>query len=218
MSTFLLQNHQPAFVVGLTGGIASGKSEVEQLWSNLGVPVLDIDKIVRKLLSPGTALHESVLKLVGPSFLLEDGNWNRPILRRAVFESKALREEIETYSTPAVMEELKHEIATLSNPYVVISSALMVDPKTGLRWSWIDWMVTIDTPEQLQINRLMNRDKCSLDDAHLALSIQSSRFQRKQQSDWVLQNFNKKEELKEKIEELDIYLKKLVEKRLHLKF
>lgn len=206
MISFLLKNQKRAFIVGLTGGIASGKSEVEKIWNNFNIPIFDLDKVVGKLLSPGLELQERLLELVGPSYLLEDGHWNRPLLRQIVFRNKEIREKLESYSTPLVIEELKNQISNLSSPYVVISSALMVNAKTGLRWPWVDWLVFVDVPEQLQIKRLMERDNCSLEEAHLALSIQSTRLQKQQQSNWILENKGSKMDLETKIHQLNNYL------------
>lgn len=141
--------------VGLTGGIASGKSEAARQFAALDVPVLDADAIARDLVAPGSPLLAEILAAFGEQLRLPDGSLDRAALGARVFRDPAQRRRLEALTHPAIQAEMHARLAKLEAPYVILMIPLLVE--AGLT-NQVDRILVIDVPEPLQRARIARRD------------------------------------------------------------
>ena len=160
------------FRVGLTGGIASGKSTVARLFEALGVPVIDTDLLAREVVVPGQPLLGQIAARFGAGVLGEDGSLNRPALRALVFADPAARADLEQLTHPAIRALLEERSAMLGGRYQLLVIPLLVE--TAGRTP-VDRVLVVDCSEALQIRRLQARDGATLEQARQILSAQVTR-------------------------------------------
>jgi dephospho-CoA kinase len=163
------------FRVGLTGGIASGKSTVARLFEALGVPVIDTDVLAREVVAPGQPLLRQIAARFGPSVLAPDGSLDRAALRAIVFADPAARADLEQLTHPAIRALLEERSASLGGEYQILVIPLLVE--TAGRTP-VDRVLVVDTSEALQTRRLQARDGSTLEQARQILSAQASRAAR----------------------------------------
>lgn len=186
--------------IGLTGGIASGKSAVADLFAALGVPVIDSDVIARQVVEPGEPALEAVVDAFGPGVLAPDGRLDRPALRALVFADPDARRRLEGLLHPAIRARMAAEAATAGGPYQVQVIPLLVE---GGRADAVDRVLVVDCPEALQLERLAARDGESPERARAILAAQASRAVRLAAADDVILNDGSLEALRSKVAELD---------------
>jgi dephospho-CoA kinase len=174
----------PAFIA-LTGGIASGKSAVAELFARLGAPVLDADRIARDVVEPGTATLARLVEEFGPDILDSAGRYDRAKMRSQVFADPDRRRRLEAITHPAIREELARRSAAAGGAYQIHVIPLLVE---GGRTDAYDRILVVDCPEQNQLDRLMARDGSSIDEAQRILAAQASREQRLAVADDVIVN------------------------------
>src|SRR5262249_12889104 len=163
------------FRVGLTGGIASGKSTAAKFFGALGVPILDSDQVARDLVEPGQPPLERLVERFGPSILTPDGHLDRPALRDIVFSDPKARSDLEALTHPAIGAALEARSAAAGGPYQVIVIPLLVEKNLA---SHVDRVLVVDCDEALQIRRLRDRDGSTPEQAQAILNAQSSRAAR----------------------------------------
>jgi dephospho-CoA kinase len=190
--------HEP-FRVGLTGGIASGKSTVAALFEALGVPVIDTDEIARAVVAPGEPLLRKIADRFGAGVLAADGSLDRRALRNVVFADAAARAELEELLHPAIWSETERRSAVAGGPYQVIAIPLLVE--TGNRRR-LDRVLVVDCPEALQLRRVQVRDGSTLEQARAILASQTSREQRLAAADDVIVNDGDVAHLRDQVEPL----------------
>ena len=173
------------FRVGLTGGIASGKSTVASLFAALGVPIIDADVIARDVVAAGTPLLARIVERFGPAILTADGNLDRRVLRDIVFRDPAARAELESLTHPAIREEIERRATAARGPYCMLAIPLLVE---GGRKSPVDRVLVVDCEESLQIRRLQARDGSTLEQARAILAAQASSEARLAAADDVIRN------------------------------
>jgi dephospho-CoA kinase len=173
------------FRVGLTGGIASGKSTVARLFEALGVPVIDTDVLAREVVAPGQPLLGRIAARFGPSVLASDGSLDRAALRAIVFADPAARADLEQLTHPAIRALLEERSASLGGEYQILVIPLLVE--TAGRTP-VDRVLVVDTSEALQTRRLQARDGSTLEQARQILSAQASRAARLAAADDVIVN------------------------------
>lgn len=161
--------------IGLTGGIASGKTETARRFAALGVPVLDADEIARAVVAPGCEALAAVVAAFGRGVLRPDGTLDRRALRARVFADPGDRKRLEAIVHPRVRAVLETRLAQVKAPYAVIVAPLLVE--SGLAGE-MDRVLVVDCPESLQISRLVARDGESPATAHAMLAAQATRDQR----------------------------------------
>jgi len=171
--------------IGLTGGIASGKSTVARLFEARGVPVLDTDQIARDVVEPGQPALAAVVEAFGPTVLAPGGRLDRPTLRTRVFGDTAARRRLEAILHPAIRAELVRRSATAGGPYQVWVIPLLVE---GGRIDRVDRVLVVDCPPDLQVERLVARDGGTEAAARAILAAQASREQRLAAADDVIVN------------------------------
>jgi len=178
---------QRPFRVALTGGIASGKSTVANLFAARGIPVIDTDLIAREVVEPGQPALAEIVETFGPGVLDADGRLDRPHLREKIFADPSARSRLEAILHPAIrrtMERQSLQAATLG-PYQVLVIPLLAE---GGRSDHVDRVLVVDVPESHQIERLVVRDKVSQDHAAAALRAQATRATRLAIADDVIEN------------------------------
>jgi len=171
--------------VGLTGGIASGKSTVSDLFAAMGVAVLDMDVIAREVVAPGTALLAQLFDRFGPRVRRPDGDLDRSALRRLVFEDISLRRELEAMLHPAIAARTELLAAQASGPYQVHVVPLLVETHAAGRY---DRVLVVDCPESLQWARLRARDGLTEAEARAMIEAQASRAARLAAADDLIVN------------------------------
>ncbi|MRH78685.1 dephospho-CoA kinase [Spiribacter sp. C176] len=172
-------------VIGLTGGIASGKSSVAEGFSQLGVPVIDTDAIAREVVAPGMPALNAIKARFGNSVLDATGQLNRRALRNLIFEDAQARADLEAITHPAIRDLALNRIAAADAKYVVLVVPLLIEK------GWdrlVDRVLVIDAPESTQKARLMQRDGISAEKAQAIINSQADRSSRLTKADDVIHN------------------------------
>ena len=172
-------------IVGLTGGIGSGKTAVSDRFAALGVPVVDTDLISRQLVEPGQPLLKYIIREFGESYLDASGRLDRAALRRLIFSEPQARRKLESILHPAIRQEAERQLARMQADYAVLVIPLLVEHGADYR---LDRILVVDAPEARQIERVMQRDGASREAAKNILKSQASREQRLQLADDVIVN------------------------------
>src|SRR5450432_69877 len=173
------------FRVGLTGGIASGKSTAAKFFGALGVPILDSDQIARDVVEPGQPPLERLVARFGPTILTADGHLDRPALRDIVFSDPKARADLEALTHPAIGAALEARSATAGGPYQILVIPLLVEKNLSAH---VDRVLVVDCDEDLQIRRLNTRDGSSPQQAQAILNAQAARATRLKAADDVISN------------------------------
>lgn len=182
-----------ALHVGLTGGIASGKSTVAQHFAALGVAVIDADQVYRELTAPGEPLLQRLLERFGPpvrrhlggELRREDGGLDRALLRRLVFEDAAERRALGELTHPAIRARMQARAAEAGGVYQIHVVPLLVENHAESRYERV---LVVDCPETLQVQRLVARDGTTPAQARALLAAQASRAARLAAADDVIVN------------------------------
>lgn len=186
--------------IGLTGGIASGKSVVAGLFAARGVPVIDTDRIAREVVEPGQPALARVVEAFGDGVLDEAGRLDRRALRERVFADPGDRRRLEGILHPAIMAELEEQSAAAGGDYQVLVIPLLVE---GGRSEAVDRVLVVDCPVETQLERLRARDEETEAGARAMLAAQASREQRLAAADDVIINDGSLEALENRVAELD---------------
>ncbi len=173
------------FIVGLTGGVGSGKSTVAREMERLGAYVIDADQVARDVVEPGTPALASVAERFGPEILDADGALNRRKLREIVFANPGEREWLEQLLHPLINRTLAQRIAASTAPYAVLVSPLLLE--TGQR-DMVQRILVVDCPEHIQVQRTSERDGCAPEQVRGIMAAQMSRDARLSGADDVVRN------------------------------
>ena len=172
--------------IGLTGGIASGKSAASNYFASLGIPLIDTDLISRELVQPGSQGLQRIAETFGETVLDATGALDRARLREIVFSSDAQRRQLEDILHPAIRDRVEELLAEIANaPYVIIVIPLLIETRYPIP---VDRVLVIDTEEERQLDRLMQRDGFSIEQARAMLDAQAARQQRLQHADDIVTN------------------------------
>jgi dephospho-CoA kinase len=185
--------------IGLTGGIASGKSTVEQRFQELGIPVINADDSARAVVVPGEPGLAAVIAHFGPRMLTPQGELDRRALRSLIFADPKRREELEAILHPLIRADMDRRVLESDGPYIVLSIPLLIEGGARAR---VDRVLLIDADESLQLERLMSRDAVSAEEARATLAAQASRAARLQAADDVLENAGSVSELRQAVDRL----------------
>jgi len=174
-----------AWILGLTGGIGSGKSSAARCFADLGIDCVDADQIARQVVRPGSKALIAIACQFGEDILLADGQLNRAALRQRVFTEPAQRKWLEDLLHPLIRIQLSEELAAAKSPYAILVSPLLIESGQRLMCSRI---LVIDAPKALQIERSMQRDGNTREQIEAILAAQLSREERLTHADDVLVN------------------------------
>jgi dephospho-CoA kinase len=185
--------------VGLTGGIASGKTAVSDLLQRRGAVIIDADVLAREVVEPGTPALTAIVERFGPS-VLADGALNRPALGKVVFADPEARRDLERIVHPAVRARAAELTAAAPSESVVVQVIpLLVE--TGQQ-AGFDVVVLVDVDPETQLRRLQARNGLSREEAESRLAAQASREERLAAADHVLDNSGELDELERQVDDL----------------
>ena len=189
----------PRFVVGVTGGIGSGKTAVTDRFAAAGVIVIDADKAARTVVEPGSKGLAAIVEHFGEAILDGEGRLDRPALRRRVFEDPAERAWLEQLTHPLIGEQIARELAAATSPYCILSSPLLLETRQK---DLVDVIVVVDVPEELQLARTMERDDNDAALVRRIMAAQLPRAERLEGADIVIDNSGTLADLDERVAEL----------------
>jgi dephospho-CoA kinase len=184
MNPSVQKNFRP-LLIALTGGIASGKSAVAEIFAQLGAPVLDTDQIARDVVEPGTPTLARLVAEFGSDILDANGRLDRARMRTRVFADPAQRKRLEAITHPAIREELAARAQRAQGPYQIHVIPLLIE--SG-RADLYDRVLLVDASEEAQLKRLLARDGASEEQARQILAAQASREDRLDAADDVIVN------------------------------
>jgi dephospho-CoA kinase len=174
-----------AFRVGLTGGIASGKSTAAKFFGALGVPILDSDQVARDVVEPGQPPLERLVERFGRKILTPDGHLDRPALRDIVFADPKARADLEALTHPAIGAAMEARSAAAGGPYQILVIPLLVEKNLAAH---VDRVLVVDCDEELQVRRLRDRDGSTPEQVQAILRAQAPRAARLKAADDVIHN------------------------------
>ncbi|MEG6522377.1 dephospho-CoA kinase [Desulfotomaculum sp. 1211_IL3151] len=190
-------------IIGLTGNIASGKSTVGRYLQSLGAKVIDTDRIAREIVLPNTPALKEIVSSFGSGVLNEDLTLDREKLAAIVFNDPQARKKLEHITHPRIEEEIRRQIKYFSrvdpSSVIILEVPLLIE----VGWhKWVDqvWLVTVD--EGVQIDRLIQRDELSLEQAKGRIASQMPQQEKMKHADVIINNSNSPERVKEKIKAL----------------
>lgn len=192
------------YIIGLTGGIGSGKSTASQLFEKLGVGVIDADQIAHRISEPGQPGYQAITALFGADVLQPNGQIDRRKLRDIVFNDDLQRQQLESNLHPLIRREMLHQAELVSSPYCMLSIPLLTESNN---LDGIDRTLVIDCPEATQLERACIRDQMTIEQAEKIMAAQNSRDERLSYADDVILNDGDIAQLKTDVEALhNLYL------------
>lgn len=176
------------FIIGVTGGVASGKSEVTRRFEALGVVVADADVAAREAVSPGSEGLAEVVAGFGADVLAPDGSLDRAAMRRHVFGDAAARRRLEAIIHPRVRASLRETSAAAPGPYAVAAIPLLAEGGGRAAYPWLSRILVVDVSVDVQRARVMARDRVDAELAQRMIAAQATRDQRLAIADDVIVN------------------------------
>jgi len=185
--------------VGITGGIGSGKSAVTDRLADKGIAIVDADVVAREVVEPGTPALAEIADRFGAGILQDGGSLDRAALRKIVFENPDERQWLERLTHPLIGDRIAEQLAAAASPYAVLVSPLLLE---GSQKAYVDYVVVVDVPEAVQIERAARRDNNSEELVRRIMAAQLSREERLAQADAVIDNSGGLEELGSAVDKL----------------
>ena len=185
-------------LIGLTGGIGCGKSEVSRLLADRGAIIVDADLIVRELQQPGGEIFNKIVEMFGTSVVAEDGSLNRGAVANEVFKDKEVLKKLNELIHPVVRRVMNERVKSYSDTskIVVLDIPLLVEnPREGL-----DGVVVVDLDPEIAVARIVDQRKMNIDDARARVANQSSREQRKAIANFLIDNSGDRKALNLQVE------------------
>ena len=190
--------HKP-WIVGLTGGIGSGKTAVASCFAELGIHTVDADDAARWVVEPGEPALVAIAQHFGPSVIQPDGQLDRAALRAIIFQQPEQRQWLEQLLHPIIRQRIVDNLATATSPYAILVSPLLIETQ---QTQLCQRVLVIDVPEALQISRTMQRDGVPEAQVRAILQAQFSRLQRLEQADDVLVNDQDLTHIRQQVQQL----------------
>ena len=176
------------YIIGLTGGVASGKSAVAARFEALGIAVADADVAAREAVAPGSAGLAEVVAAFGAGMLGPDGSMDRAAMRRRVFNDDAERLRLEAIVHPRVRLALRAACEAAPGPYAIAAIPLLAEGGGREAYPWLDRILVVDVPREVQLERLLARDGIDATLAERMIAVQASRRERLAIADDVIVN------------------------------
>ena len=197
------------YVVGVTGGVASGKSAVTALFQALGVTVADADLAARAVVAPGEPALAEIARRFGPDLLLANGMLNRVRMRALVFEDAGARRDLEAITHPRIRDILRRECDRTTGPYVIAAIPLLAETGVAEAYAWLDRRLVVDAPVPLQLARLGARDGVEAALAERMVAAQAPRETRLRLATDVVVNDGVLDDLAAPVQRLDRLFRQL---------
>lgn len=187
-------------IIGLTGGIGSGKSAVSKVFSELGVPVIDTDVISRQVVAPGQPALQQICQAFGNNMLSANGELDRSKLKNIVFATPAKRKQLENILHPIIKNEMLHQAGLLHSTYCIFAIPLLIEAR---QTDLVHRILVIDTPEALRRQRIKQRD--SLDDKQInaIFAAQLPNHERLKHADDIIHNDSDLDQLRTQVIDLN---------------
>jgi dephospho-CoA kinase len=186
-------------VVGLTGGIGSGKSAVADYFAALGVPTISADKSARDVVKPETHALNQIAKHFGVEVINLDSTLNRSALREAIFHNEADRIWLENLLHPLIAQERIKQIESVTYPYVIVEIPLLLEKDLGHE---VDRILVVDSPESLQKSRVIGRDQVSRESVEAIMDMQVKADERRSAADDIIDNSGDLDSLRSQVQSL----------------
>ena len=186
-------------LVGLTGGIGSGKSAVCREFERLDIPIVDADIVSREVVEPGTDGLRAIVDLFGIEILDADGTLDRARMRQLIFEDEKKRVMLESELHPRIRDRIRDQLDAIETPYAIMCVPLLVE-KHG--YENIDRVLVVDCPLETQISRVMSRDSLTRQQVESIMKTQASREQRLRLADDIVENATGIEALRDPVRTL----------------
>ncbi len=193
-------------VVGLTGGIGSGKSTVAELFAERGVPVIDTDELAREVVAPGTSGLNQLVAQFGDTILTPDGQLDRRRLRERIFRDDAARRQVEAILHPLIEARVRERLARLDAPWALVVIPLLAE--TG-GYPFIEHVLVVDASRDTQIRRVMARDGIDREAVERILAAQADRQTRLALADDVIDGELPLPRLREQVAQLDQHYREM---------
>lgn len=191
------------YIVGLTGGVAAGKSALSHRFEALGITVADADVVAREVVAPGGDGLARIVAHFGAEILQADGQLDRSALRERIFASAEQRQALEAITHPAIRQRLRQACAQADGPYAIAAIPLLTEAGGRQQYPWLDRVLVVDVPVDVQHARLMRRDGITAELADRMIAAQASRAARLALADDVVANDGPPEQLQAEVERLD---------------
>ena len=180
---------RPAVLVGLTGGIGSGKTTVADLFGALGVPLIDTDLIAHTLTAPGGAAMPAIRAAFGDGVVAADGRLDRTAMRERAFADPQARRLLESILHPMIRDETDRQVAAAaSRPYAIVVIPLLVEGGADAAKRRFDRILVVDVPVQTQLERVMRRSGLPREQVQAIIAVQATREARLAAADDVVDN------------------------------
>ena len=176
-----------SYVVGLTGGIGSGKTTIANLFAELNVPIIDADVVAREVVSKGSPLLNQLVIRFGKQILTEHGELNRSLLREKIFKSPTEKEWLNNLLHPAIRQQMLQQLQLQTSAYCLFVVPLLIENNLT---ELCDRILVVDVPESVQIKRASERDNNNIELIENIMAAQVSRQQRLTYADDVIDNRN----------------------------
>ncbi len=187
------------YVVGVTGGIGSGKTAATDFLARLGITIVDADQASRIVVEPGQPALHAIVDRFGERILQEDGTLNRRALRDIVFSNDQARRELEAITHPAIGDELRRQIQGSDSDYTVLVSPLLLE---GRQKDMTHRVLVVDVPGEIQVARTVNRDQVPMEQVEAIMRAQLSREERLALAHDVVTNDGPLERLHQQLKQL----------------
>ncbi|WP_422132968.1 dephospho-CoA kinase [Endozoicomonas sp. ALD040] len=186
-------------VIGVTGGIGSGKTAVTDYFSSLGITVVDADQASREVVEPGRPALQKIAERHGQDILTDEGTLDRRKLRDIIFNDDSERVWLEQLLHPLIRHQIIQELAASESPYTIIVSPLLVETDQHVL---TDRILVVDVPEDIQLSRTMSRDGMGKEQTRAIMARQASRQQRLEKASDVVDNSGSLEQLFQQLDEV----------------
>lgn len=199
------------YVVGLTGGIGSGKTTVANMFHELGVQSVDADLVAREVVMPGEPALDAIVQHFGQAILHPDGQLDRAALRARIFADEAEKQWLNQLLHPQIRQRLLQQLQSCTTSYALLIAPLLLENKLQI---YTDRVLVVDIPEELQLSRTVQRDQVTAEQVRNILSSQLARAERLAQADDILLNTIPVSELKPQIQQLHLSYQQFAKEKL----
>lgn len=186
-------------IIGLTGGIGSGKTAVSDKFNALGIHIVDADIAARVIVEPNKPAWHEIKDYFGEEVLLADQNLNRAWLRQQVFSDQEKRKKLEEITHPRIRDEIIRDLRSSTSSYTILSSPLLIESGQA---KLVSKTIVVDVSEQVQIERTCSRDNNDIEQVKRIIAAQLPREERLKHGDWVIDNNQTLEALDQQVEAL----------------
>ena len=200
------------YIVGLTGGIGSGKSTACALFAELGVEIVDADHVSRSVVAPGSPALQQLREQFGDAVVTRDGSLDRAWLRSRIFSDAAVRQQVEALLHPLIRSAMLEQIQRSRSAWLILAAPLLLENRA---YDFVDRVLVIDADEAIQVARTSKRDHASEDEVRRIMQVQLPRSERLARADDVISNNGDTASLRRQVQEYSTLYQKLADERQH---